>query len=180
MDKFSIILLTLILILSAAHDLKSHRIPNYLTLSAMLLGLTYNISLDGFYGLFFSLLGLLTGTGLLIVVYMAGGMGAGDVKLLGAVGSFLGAKGVFWSFLFTAIAGGVYSIIIIIVFRNSFRGVLHNLYYSGVHLIMTRKLLDFGTIETDDRPRLCYGLAIAVGTGTYLVMKINGVVYFPI
>ena len=45
---------------------------------------------------------------------------------------------------------------------------------------MTRKLLDFGTIHTDDRPRLCYGLAIAAGTGIYLFMKIYGIETFPI
>jgi hypothetical protein len=44
---------------------------------------------------------------------------------------------------------------------------------------MTRKLLDFGTIDTDNRPRLCYGIAIAAGTGIYLFMKITGVEAFP-
>jgi len=171
--------LLLILIISAAYDLCSHRIPNYLTYTAMLLGIIFNTFLTGFEGLLFSLTGTATGLGVLFTFYLMGGMGAGDVKLLGSVGSFLGAKGAFWSFLFSAIAGGVYSIIIIIVFRNKFAGTFSNLYYSGVNLIVTRKLLDFGTIHTDKRPKLCYGLAIAVGTGTYLFMKIYGVEVLP-
>jgi prepilin peptidase CpaA len=180
MYNTSVTVLLLILIISAAYDLRSHRIPNYLTYTAMLLGIIFNTSLTGFEGLLFSFTGTATGLGVLFTFYLMGGMGAGDVKLLGSVGSFLGAKGVFWSFLFSAIAGGLYSIILLIVFRKKFTGLFSNIYYSGVHLIMTRRLLDFGTIHTDNRPRLCYGLAIAVGTGTYLFMKITGVEAFPI
>lgn len=180
MDRTSIIIITITLILSAAFDLRSHRIPNYLTMSSMLLGLMYHTSLTGFNGFLFSFTGLFAGLGLLIIFYLMGGMGAGDVKLLGAVGSFIGAKGVFWSFLFSAIAGGIYSLILILVYRKIFSGTFSNLYYSGVHLIMAKRLLDIGTIHTDDRPRICYGVAIAAGTGLYLVMKINGVQLFPI
>jgi prepilin peptidase CpaA len=176
----SIVYLILILILSAVYDLRTHRIPNYLTISAMVLGAMYHTSLTGLNGFLFSFAGLFAGFGFLFIFYLMGGMGAGDVKLLGAVGSFLGAKGVFWSFLFSAIAGGLYSLILMLVYRKIFASTFSNLYYSGVHLIMTRKLLDFGTIHSDDRPRLCYGLAIAVGTGFYLFMKIYGIVTFPI
>ena len=44
----------------------------------------------------------------------SGKMGAGDVKLMGAVGSILGPAGVFNAFLFTAIVGGIYAIIILL------------------------------------------------------------------
>lgn len=180
MDNTSIILLIPILIISTLTDLRLHKIPNFLTYSAMLFGLLYNTFLTGTEGFLYSSAGIVTGVGVLFIFYLMGGMGAGDVKLLGAVGSFLGAKGVFWTFLFSAIAGGLYSLILMMVYRKKFAGTLSNLYYSGIHLIMTRKLLDFGTIHTDNRPRLCYGLAIGVGTGTYLVMKITGVGDFPI
>jgi prepilin peptidase CpaA len=180
MDIKLTILLAFVLIISAAYDIRSHRIPNYLTYSSMFIGILCNTLINGTVGLTFSLFGITSGIGLLIIFYLMGGMGAGDVKLVGAVGSFLGTKGVFISFLISAIVGGLYSLFLILFFRKKFAGVFSNLYYSGIHLIMTRKLLDFGTIHTDNRPRLCYGLAIGVGTGTYLLMKITGVGDFPI
>lgn len=180
MYNTSFTILIIILIVTAAYDLYFHRIPNYLTYTSMLLGIILNTTQTGVDGFLFSSFGLATGLGALFIFYLTGGMGAGDVKLLGAVGSFLGAKGVFWSFLFSAIAGGLYSIILMFVYRKQFAGALSNLYYSGVHLIMTRKLLDIGTIHTDSRPRLCYGLAIAAGTGIYLIIKIYGIQTFPI
>jgi len=178
MDPKLTITLAFVLILSAVFDLRSHRIPNYLTYSAILFGIIYNTVLTGLDGLIFSSAGIITGIGVLIIFYIIGGMGAGDVKLLGAVGSFLGANGVFGSFIFSAIAGGIYSLILILVFRRIYSGVLSNIYFSGVHMIMTRKLLDFGTIHTDNRPRLCYGLVIAIGTGIYLFLQINEIEVF--
>ena len=61
-------------------------------------------------------------------------MGAGDAKLLGAVGSYIGAKSVFISFLFTAVAGGIYALLILILYNKKFKGFFTNFYYSGVNL----------------------------------------------
>ena len=63
-----------------------------------------------------------TGIALLVLPYIMGGMGAGDVKLMGAVGSFLGAKATLGAFLFIALAGGVYSLAIILIRRDVFKG----------------------------------------------------------
>ncbi len=54
--------------------------------------------------------GLFLGVAFLLPVYLIGGMGAGDVKLMGAVGSILGPQGVFIAFLYSAIAGGLYAL----------------------------------------------------------------------
>ena len=121
MDHNFTTLLVFILILSAVYDIRSHKIPNFLTYSSMFLGILYNAILTGVEGILFSVVGMTTGLGILIYFYLIGGMGAGDVKLLGAVGSFLGAKGVFWSFLFSAIAGGIYSLILMLVYRKRIR-----------------------------------------------------------
>jgi len=180
MDKTSISLLTFILFLSAVYDLRTYRIPNLLTYSSMFIGILYNIALKGVDGFFFSFGGIGVGIGILITFYFIGVMGAGDVKLLGVVGSFLGVKGVIGSFIFTGIAGGLYSIILIMVFRNKFRGVFSNLYYSGVNLILTRKFEGFGSNDTDNRPRLCYGLAIAAGTWIYMFCKSLNIEILPI
>ena len=73
----------------------------------------YFIYLNGLDGFMHSAGGLFLGLALLLPIYIIGGMGAGDVKLMGAVGSILGPHGVFIAFLCSAMAGGVYALFIL-------------------------------------------------------------------
>ena len=72
-------------------DLRDRRIPNWLTVSAAVLGLVWHITQGGLAGLGTSLGGFATGFGLLLLLWLVGGGGGGDVKLMGAVGAWLGA-----------------------------------------------------------------------------------------
>ena len=111
MDFFSYILLFGLLVTAAGIDLATQKIPNKLTFPVITIALSFHTATAGFEGLLFSLGGIVVGIALLIVPYLMGGMGAGDAKLMGAVGAIIGAKSVFFTFLFSAIAGGVYAII---------------------------------------------------------------------
>ena len=95
-------------------DLKTRRIPNYLTFGAALAGLAYNLAVSGWGGLENGLLGLLLGFGFLILPYIMGGMGAGDVKALAALGAWLGPTGTLYLFCYMAIAGGLMSLAVLI------------------------------------------------------------------
>ena len=95
MDQpFPQLILASILLIAGVTDLRSSKIPNWLTVSAMAAGLLSHSWFDGLSGLLFSVKGLGLGLALFLLFYVMGGMGAGDVKLLAAVGSFLGAEGV--------------------------------------------------------------------------------------
>lgn len=85
--------------LAAATDIRMHRIPNYLTIPAALLGLAYHALAPGGWGVAASLGGLAVGFSLLFVPWLLGGSGMGDVKLLAALGAWLG-----WKFLLAAFA----------------------------------------------------------------------------
>ena len=89
-----------LVLLSAVSDIRVGKIPNAITVPFAVAALLINTLLDGFSGFTFGLTGLFAGIGLLIIPYTLGKMGAGDVKLMGAIGSFLGPKDVFCSFLF--------------------------------------------------------------------------------
>jgi prepilin peptidase CpaA len=86
--------LLIVLALAVLRDMKAHRIPNMLTATAVLAGLSLGAAANGFSGLLFSLAGVAAGIATLLPFYLLRGMGAGDVKLMGAVGSFVGAKAV--------------------------------------------------------------------------------------
>ena len=88
-------------------DMRTRRIPNYLTLGTAVAGLAYNFMGQGLPGLVNGLLGMLLGCALLILPYLWGGMGAGDVKALAALGAWLGPKLTVFLFCYMGIAGGV-------------------------------------------------------------------------
>ena len=117
----------------------------------------------------FSTLGIVTGIGLLFVFYLFGMMGAGDVKLMGAVGSFLGPAGVFQAFLFTALAGGIYAVAVLAVKGQLLRFVKRMVRSLYLSLAQRRPVLL--PEEGQALPVLCYGVAIAAGTVTSLFVK---------
>lgn len=174
MDTPLIIALITVLLLAAIMDLKSYRIPNLLTFPGMLAALTYYTVTGGWSGFLFSFKGAIVGILLLIVPYFMGGMGAGDAKLMGTVGSFIGAENVFMAFLFSALAGGLYSVVMLIIYRRQYKGRLANMWHSFLNFILTRKVSPVRNEKHQAGPKLCYGLAISVGTALYIALNETG------
>ena len=94
------------LTLCAACDVRTRRIPNVLSFSAIAAGLVINTAIAGPSGLLFSLGGLLTATVLLFAPFALGGIGGGDVKMMGAVGAFVGPRVVLAALACGMILGG--------------------------------------------------------------------------
>jgi prepilin peptidase CpaA len=173
-DGPALVFLGVVLVIAAYTDIAIQKIPNVLTLPAMILGIGYHGLTYGLPGVTFSLAGLAAGFGLLVLFYFMGGMGAGDVKLMAAVGAVLGAKGVFFSFLFTALYGGVYSLVMILVYRRIFKGFFKDLYNTLLTFLLIKRYNPVRVVENSNKPRLCYGVAIATGTFTYMAWRLSG------
>ena len=97
-------------LLGSVFDVKSRRIPNFITGPAILFGLLLHLTLGG-WGQFFNSLaaGLICGL-IFLLFYLAGGMGAGDVKLIMAVGCIAGLSHVAYLLVLTALSGGVMAV----------------------------------------------------------------------
>ena len=157
--------------IGVAYDLRYRKIPNWLTFSAMVAGILFHGYLGGIPGLLLSLGGLLVGFAVFITFYMHGGMGAGDVKLMAAIGSLLGPKDVAFAALYTAIAGGIYAILLMVA-RKSNRKALARCALMGKTLLFTGHCAYIPEGENEKTTPLCYGVAIAAGTLVVLLQKV--------
>src|SRR6267154_6689276 len=115
----------LIVLVSAAAwtDLRTRRIPNWITVSGAAVGLGLHILYGGMSGAMQSLAGTALGLAIFIGLYAAGGMGAGDVKLFGAVGAFAGPQALIAVFVFTGLLGGAAGVALAL-WRGSLRQTL--------------------------------------------------------
>jgi prepilin peptidase CpaA len=92
---------------AAAIDLRTHRVPNVLTAALALAGLAAAAAGLGRVGVSGALAGGVLGLLVMLPSYVFGRMGAGDVKLFAAAGTFIGPDAVLPALLATAIAGGL-------------------------------------------------------------------------
>jgi prepilin peptidase CpaA len=96
--------------IASIHDIRERRIPNLLCAIAMVCGLALHTGLAGWHGLGDSALAGLLAGGLSLVFWIAGGMGAGDVKLMAAVGCLTGFPPLHMVLSATVIAGGIFAL----------------------------------------------------------------------
>jgi prepilin peptidase CpaA len=107
------IVLALIVVAAAMFDFRYRRVPNWLTLSGVIVGIGLNFFLFETEGLLDSLKGLGLAFLIYFPLYLLRGMGAGDVKLMAAVGSIVGWKNWLGILVITSLMGGIAAIVLI-------------------------------------------------------------------
>jgi prepilin peptidase CpaA len=155
------------LFLICATDTLYSKIPNVFNALLAVAGLLYNFKSGGFPGAGWSLLGLLTGLGLFLIPFLMGGMGAGDVKALAALGALLGPKIIFQVFLYTAIIGGGMGLLHYLFARSLWEKcrTLINTFRAGT---VSFSLEDFPRGPKTEKLRFPYAAAIALGFFAYV------------
>jgi prepilin peptidase CpaA len=168
------IVVAIVVLVAAFTDLRTRRIPNWLTLSGVCAGLLVNGIVAGWAGLLISVEGLLLGFGAYYVLYALRAMGAGDVKLMAAVGAIVGPAHWLLVFVASAAAGGILAIGLMI-WKGRVRETLWNSFFIASELAHFRapyerhKHLDVKDPRALNMP---HGVAIAVGTVACLLLAV--------
>lgn len=168
------ILVAVIVLVAAATDLRSRRIPNWLTLSGICAGLALNGAISGWSGVWTSFTGLLLGFGAYFALYALHAMGAGDVKLMAAVGAIVGPSNWFSVFLASAVAGGVLAVILMIR-KGRVRETLGNAFFITGELLHFRaphKRRSHLDVRDPRALNMPHGVAIAAGTVACLLFAV--------
>ena len=152
-------------------DLRSRRIPNVLTFGAAVAAFVFWGIAGGPSGLGFSLGGWLVGCVLFLPWFLLRGMGAGDVKLLAALGAWVGPSTALWLALYSAVAGGVFAVLVTLpsgYLGTMFRNVWGLLMFWRVAGVQPHPEL---TLATATGPRLPYAFPITAGVVAVLWLR---------
>jgi prepilin peptidase CpaA len=163
----------LVLVLCAGiWDLKVRRIPNWLTAPAVLAGIAINAWLTP-HGIGVALAGVICAMAIYLPLYMIRGMGAGDVKLMAAVGAIVGPSNWVFIFLATALIAGAASLVLVAA-RRRIRETSRNIAQIVVNLLARRipgkndPALD---VHDTRALRMPHGAFIASGSMLFLILS---------
>jgi prepilin peptidase CpaA len=150
-------------LVAVAWDVATRRIPNTLTFGAAAAAFVVHAYLGGWNGAGMAAAGWVAGVALFFPVFALGGMGAGDVKLLGAVGAWLGPIAAFWVALYSGIAGGLLGLLV-----AAFSGYLVQAFTNVRSLLMYWRIVGLKpapdlTLSTHHGPRLAYAVPVFAG-----------------
>jgi prepilin peptidase CpaA len=169
-----------LLTIAAVSDVRSGRIPNWLVFGGALYAVAYNALYPVYprdIGILFALGGLFVGLVALLPGYFLRILGAGDVKLMAMVGSFIGTRAAIEAVLASLITGGVLAIAL-----SLYSGRLPLMLRNAVALfrgtVLTFATTPGGLTIQGGRSagRMPYGLAIALGTIGYLLLEQLGMI----
>ncbi len=164
--------LAVVLAAGSYTDVRYGKIYNWITYPGVLIGLAGHAIVGGLagedqlrIGLAGSAAGLAVGYLPLMLAFLAGGIGGGDAKMMGAVGALTG-----WQFAIAAMMYGfavaAVMAIIVMLAKGIVRQTLRRIWWSLVLVVKARQMTD---PATPDSPKIPFGLALCIGSGMALI-----------
>jgi prepilin peptidase CpaA len=157
-----LVLLAPLAIFVIYYDVRYRRIPNVLVLSALLAGVSINTAFGGWQGMLASLEGFALAFFPMLLMHIFGAMGAGDVKLFGAVGAVLGVGLVPLAFVLVVMLGALLAVYTMLRAGTVF-STLHGVFRIFVGLLPGWEMPRFA-ISPDRKHTIPYGVAIMLGS----------------
>ena len=155
-------------------DLRSRRIPNWLTVSGLVLGIALRAVFQGWPGAKTSLLGVVLGLGLLLPFVMLRSLGAGDWKLAGALGAFTGPP-VLTDLLIGSIFVAGLMAAALVIYKGRVRQTIRNIGHILVSLVTFRLPGTRVSLDNPDALKVPYGVALALTVILYAAAHTWGV-----
>jgi prepilin peptidase CpaA len=170
MDAFQISAIV-VAIVAAMWDLRSRRIPNVLTFGSAAAAFLAHGYIAGVPGTGWSIAGWCVGVAFFLPIFALGGMGAGDVKLLAALGAWLGPGPAIWVALFSLIAGGVLGLVVAIGHGYLTQAFANISWMFQFWRAEGPKPVPEVTLATHKGPRLAYAVPVLAGLMVTLWLK---------
>lgn len=143
-----ILVLLLFLVVAVIMDFLFDKICNEWILLLLVTGTSYSIWQGGVYGLIWALLSMAVPAAVLYPLFMTGGLGAGDVKLLAVIGSFLKGRDIIICMAVSFLIGAVFSLLKMAAERNFLQRMqyllsyLHDVFKSGSFKLYAQEIQD--------------------------------------
>lgn len=168
-----VVVVALFTAVAAIWDYRQHRIPNKLTLPVFAMGLIYQAWFHGWAGLGNASGGFLVGFGVLFVLWIVGGGGGGDVKLMGALSVWLGYRMTLMVLIASTVAviAGTTLVVVYGVFTRGVRGV-KNEYLAQAKMDDKGKRRSESVDEKKRRRVMAYAIPVCVATWAVLAWKL--------
>lgn len=155
-------ILSVLAVLIIYYDVKYRRIPNLVVICGLISGLVANASYFGWAGVLSSLEGGFIAFLPMLALHLFGAMGAGDVKLFGAIGAVIGAKTILPTMFIVIMIGGMLGVYTMLRSRRVF-STLHGVLRIFVGLLPGWEMPRF-SLPSDRKHTIPYGVAITVGS----------------
>ncbi len=170
-ENWHIWLVSVTLVAAAIIDGWKLKVPNWITFPMVIGGWAYSLAFFGWPGFVWSLVGTAVGLGLLLPAYAIGGMGAGDVKLLGGVGAWVWGSVTIYAFCVSAVIGGLIAAGMVLYRRKWGH---HARQFTAIvnEILVVRdpdQLASLAAARKRSMMLLPYGIPIAIGTISYFL-----------
>ncbi|MCC8067561.1 MAG: prepilin peptidase [Clostridiales bacterium] len=159
--EIQMISLTSIAVVAVLCDLQSGRIPNAVTATGLMMGLTYQLFENEILGVILYLGGIMLPVLLLGGLYYFRMLGAGDIKLLSVVGGFLGPAGVLSCMVRSFFVAAVFSLVIL--YRNHLFGKQFTYFWAYISDYAKNGQWHSYTDGVDERAKFCFSIPVLIG-----------------
>ena len=163
MNSFPVIAAVVVALVAVVFDVRTRRIPNFLTFGGAAAAMAYAVFAGGLPALGWAVAGWVLGAALFFPFFALRGMGAGDVKLLAALGAWLGPGAAVWVAIYASMAGGVLAVFVALS-HGYLRQAVANVWLMLMQwrVLGLRPLSGF-TLSDTKSMRLAYAIPISIG-----------------